>query len=61
VLRDIANVFPVSHLNNALFEAFDPATTGSGIAGTDLLVLAVWGAAGLLIALRRFSWAPQAE
>jgi ABC-2 type transport system permease protein len=61
VLRDIANVFPVSHLNNALFEAFDPATTGSGVAGTDLLVLAVWGAAGLLIALRRFSWAPQAE
>ncbi len=60
-LRDIANVFPVAHLNNALFKAFDPATTGSGIAGTDLLVLAAWGAAGLIIALWRFSWAPQSD
>jgi ABC-2 type transport system permease protein len=58
-LRDIASVFPVSHLNSALFKAFDPSTTGSGIAGTDLLILAIWGAAGLLIALRRFKWSPQ--
>jgi ABC-2 type transport system permease protein len=58
-LRDIASVFPVSHLNDALFKAFDPATTGSGIAGGDLLILAIWGAAGLLIALWRFSWSPR--
>lgn len=58
-LREIANVFPVSHLDNALFKAFDPATSGSGIAGTDLLILAIWGAVGLLIALRRFKWSPQ--
>ncbi len=58
-LRDIASVFPVSHLDNALFKAFDPATTGSGVGVTDLLVLAIWGAAGLLIALRRFKWSPQ--
>jgi ABC-2 type transport system permease protein len=58
-LRDAASVFPVSHLDNALFKAFDPATTGSGIAATDLLILAIWGAAGLLIALRRFKWSPQ--
>jgi ABC-2 type transport system permease protein len=58
-LRDIASVFPVSHLNNALFKAFEPGTTGSGIAGTDLLVLAIWGAGGLLIALWRFKWSPQ--
>jgi len=49
----------VSHLDNALFKAFDPAETGSGIAGTDLLILAIWGAGGLLIALRRFKWSPQ--
>jgi ABC-2 type transport system permease protein len=60
-LRHIANVFPVSHLNNALFKAFDPGTTGSGISGSDLLILAAWGAAGLLVALRRFSWAPQSD
>lgn len=60
-LRHIASVFPVSHLNNALFNAFDPATTGSGIAGSDLLILAGWGAAGLLIALWRFKWSPQSS
>ncbi len=57
-LREIASVFPVIHLNNALFKVFDPATTGSGIAGKDLLIMAVWGVGGLVIALRRFSWAP---
>jgi ABC-2 type transport system permease protein len=60
-LRDIASVFPVSHLDNALFKALDPATTGSGIAATDLLILAIWGAAGLLIALWRFTWSPQSS
>jgi ABC-2 type transport system permease protein len=60
-LKDIASVFPVAHLNNALFKAFDPATTGSGIAAKDLLILAAWGAAGLIIALWRFSWSPQSS
>lgn len=60
-LQDIGSVFPISHLNNALFKAFDPATTGTGISGTDLLILAAWGAAGLIIALRRFSWAAQSD
>jgi ABC-2 type transport system permease protein len=57
-LRDIASVFPVSHLNGALFKAFDPSTTGTGISGHDLLILAIWGVAGLVIALWRFSWSP---
>ena len=60
-LKDIASVFPVSHLNDALFKAFDPATTGSGIAGTHLLIVVAWGAAGLIIALWRFSWSPQSS
>ena len=59
-LKDIAAVFPVSHLNNTLFKAFDPSTTGAGIAGHDLLILAIWGAGGLLVALWRFSWFPRA-
>jgi ABC-2 type transport system permease protein len=58
-LRNTASAFPVSHLNDALFKAFDPATTGSGIAVTHLLMLAAWGAAGLLVALWRFSWSPR--
>ena len=59
-LSDIASVFPVSHLNGALFKAFDPATTGAGIAGNDLLILAAWGVGGLALALWRFSWSPRA-
>jgi ABC-2 type transport system permease protein len=58
-LRDIAGVFPVSHLNNGLFKAFDPSTTGAGFSGHDLLILAAWGVGGLVIALRRFSWSPR--
>jgi ABC-2 type transport system permease protein len=58
-LKEIASVFPVSHLNGPLFKAFDPATKGTGIAGHDLLILAIWGTGGLLIALRRFSWSPR--
>lgn len=60
-LQDIASVFPVSHLDNVLFKAFNPATTGSGIAGKDLLILLAWGVGGLIIALRRFSWSPQSS
>jgi ABC-2 type transport system permease protein len=57
-LRDVGNIFPISHLNAALFKAFDPTTRGAGIAGHDLLVLAIWGAAGLAVGLWRFTWAP---
>ena len=57
-LVDIADVFPVRHLAAALLTAYNPHTRGAGLAGTDLLIVAVWGAAGLVIALRRFSWLP---
>ena len=59
-LRDIADVFPVSHLNSGLFKAFDPSTKGSGVAPHDLLILAIWAVAGLAVALWRFSWSPLA-
>jgi ABC-2 type transport system permease protein len=58
-LQHIADVFPVAHLNKALFKAFDPSTTGAGFAWTDLLILVAWGVAGLAIALWRFSWSPR--
>lgn len=59
-LRDIASIFPVSHLNNILFKAFDPTTTGAGFVAHDLLILTIWGVGGLFIALWRFSWSPRA-
>jgi ABC-2 type transport system permease protein len=60
-LTDIANVFPVSHLQKALLEAFNPHTVGAGFAWSDLLVLGIWGVVGLAIALRRFGWKPKAR
>jgi ABC-2 type transport system permease protein len=57
-LQDVAKAFPVQHLAGGLHHAFDPATHGSGIVWTDLGVLALWAAAGLAIALTRFTWTP---
>lgn len=58
-LSTVADVFPVRHLAHALLSAFSPYTTGAGIAWGDLGILAAWGAAGLVIALLRFSWQPR--
>ena len=55
---DVAAVFPVRHLAAALLTAYNPHTRGSGLAPADLLVVAAWGAAGLVVALRRFTWLP---
>lgn len=57
-LTDVAAVFPVRHLAAALLTAYNPHTQGAGVSAVDLLVVAGWGMAGLLIALRRFSWLP---
>jgi ABC-2 type transport system permease protein len=57
-LADVGEVFPVRHLANALLVAYNPHTTGLGFAGPDLLIMAAWGAAGLLVAIRKFSWLP---
>ena len=57
-LADAGAIFPVRHLANALLIARNPHTTGLGFAVLDLLIVAAWGAAGLLIALRTFSWQP---
>jgi ABC-2 type transport system permease protein len=58
-LRGIAEVFPVRHLAALTMEAFTSAS-GSGFRLGDLLVVAAWGLGGLVVAARRFKWAPQA-
>lgn len=58
-LTDVANVFPVRHLQQMLLKAFNPYTTGAGFAWHDLLIIVIWGAAGLAIAVRRFGWQPK--
>ena len=58
-LGRVADVFPVKHLAEALFTAFDPATTGAGLATGDLAVVALWGIAGAVVAVRTFRWTPR--
>jgi ABC-2 type transport system permease protein len=55
----IASVFPVKPLFDAILTAFDPTTSGAGIAWGDLAVVAAWGVAGVLLALRTFRWSPR--
>jgi ABC-2 type transport system permease protein len=59
-LQDVARIFPVQHLADALHHAFDPSVHGAGFAWGDLGMLAAWAAVGLAVALRRFAWAPLA-
>jgi ABC-2 type transport system permease protein len=54
----ISKVFPVRHFADALIGSFF-ALNGSGLQGRDLLIVGVWGLAGLLISLRFFSWEPR--
>lgn len=58
-LIDIDKIFPVHTLADALLTAYNPHTLGSGLNWVDLAILAAWGTAGLIIAIRRFSWLPQ--
>lgn len=59
-LRQLASVFPVERLADALHRPYASAAPGLQVAWTDLAVMAVWAAAGLAVALRRFSWLPGA-
>jgi ABC-2 type transport system permease protein len=54
-LRAIAEVLPLKHLIDGLSGAM---VTGAGIEAhaPALLVLALWSAAGLVLAVRGFSW-----
>jgi ABC-2 type transport system permease protein len=60
-LLNVAGVFPVRPFQQALLAAYNPYSPGSGFAGLDLLIMAAWGVAGLLIATRRFRWTPQSR
>src|SRR5258708_6266807 len=50
-LANAGEIFPVRHRASALLVAYNPHTTGLAFAGRTLLIVAAWGAAGLLIAV----------
>jgi ABC-2 type transport system permease protein len=60
-LNDLAKVFPIKHLSEALLQPFEPGTAAPGIAWGHLGIVALWGVAGLLIAARTFRWTPKGE
>jgi ABC-2 type transport system permease protein len=56
-LTTVSNLFPVKHFAEAMHEAFDPITPTFQV--DDLLIVAAWGVAGLLLAVRFFAWEPR--
>lgn len=55
----LAKLFPVRHFADAMLGIYNPTTSGSGFSWGDLAVMAAWGVAGVLIALRFFTWEPR--
>lgn len=53
-----ANHFPVRPFFEAFFQSYVPGT-GPSIAWHELLVVGIWGVAGLLLAIRFFRWTPR--
>ncbi len=51
----IARVFPVKHFADGMQAGF----LGTAFSWTDVLVVAAWGLAGLLLAVRFFTWEPR--
>lgn len=55
---DFANHFPIRHFFEAFFDAYVNGS-GAALAWGDLAVVAAWGVAGLLLAIRFFRWTPR--
>jgi ABC-2 type transport system permease protein len=51
----ISSFFPVRHFADAMLDVY----AGTGFTWSDLGVMAAWGLAGVLVALRFFSWEPR--
>ena len=54
----VGNLFPVSHLNQALQESFNPFADGPAWPWNHWLVIAAWGAVAGAVALTKFRWTP---
>jgi ABC-2 type transport system permease protein len=56
----VGGVFPVKHFALALEDTFNPSVAGNGFRWGHLAVIAVWGAAAVAVAVRKFRWEPRA-
>lgn len=56
-MQTLADIFPIKHFAQAMLASFDPSFRAWS--STDLLVVAIWGAVGLVAAMKFFSWEPR--
>jgi ABC-2 type transport system permease protein len=54
-----AKIFPVKHFVEGMLASYFPLPGHSAIKAGDLLIVGIWGLAGLLLAIRYFSWEPR--
>lgn len=52
-------IFPLKHFANAVADAVNPTVPGAGFFADHLAVMALWGVAGALVALRFWTWEPR--
>jgi hypothetical protein len=57
-MHGVALGFPVRHFREAMLASFAPRSATSGVPWGHLAVVALWGVAGLVVAVRTFRWAP---
>jgi len=55
----VADAFPVRHFFEAFYSAW--TSTSGGFEPGNLAVVAAWGLAGLLVALKAFRWTPRGD
>ena len=58
-LQKFSNYFPVLHFIKAVDAPFEFQPGVSPWAWHDLLIIALWGAAAVIVAVRKFKWAPR--
>jgi ABC-2 type transport system permease protein len=58
-LAQFSSYFPVHHFISAVFAPFDTQKGASPWAWHDLLIVAIWGLAGAIVAVRRWQWSPR--
>lgn len=58
-LATVGDIFPIKHFADALGTVFNPYTAGAGFEWGHLAVIAAWGIAGAIVALRFFTWEPR--
>lgn len=57
-LHRVASFFPLKPFVNAFQDCFNPLVDGSGFSPVRLAFVAAWGALGLVVAIKRFTWEP---